>query len=174
MMASTSLRRSIRPGTWTLDPSRSIASFAVRSMGRKVTGTIPIVNASVQVEADGSVGAVTAVLDPAGFNTGHAKRDADVRGAKFLDAESYPALSYSAARAAATSDGWSVNGNLTVKGVTAPVALTAQMTSADDETASVRATGVVDRRAAGLTKMPNLMIGRTLVITLDAAFHHVS
>ena len=173
-MTSTSLRHSIRPGTWTLDPARSTASFVVRSLAGKVTGTIPIVSATVQVKADGSVGAISAVLDPAGFSTGHAKRDADVRGAKFLDADSYPALTYSAAGAASTEDGWTVEGSLVVKGVTAPVTLTADLASLDGEVATVRATGVVDRRAAGLTKMPNLMIARTLAITLDVTLQHVS
>jgi polyisoprenoid-binding protein YceI len=171
-MESTSVRHSIRPGTWTLDPSRSTASFVVRGLGGKVTGTIPIVSASVQVEADGAVGAISAVLSAAGFNTGHAKRDPDVRSAKFLDAESFPVLSYSATRVAASPGGWSVQGNLVVKDVTSPVDLTAEITSAGEDTASVRATGVVDRRAAGMTKMPNWMIGRTLAITLDVAFRH--
>ncbi len=171
-MASTSLRPSIRPGTWTLDPSKSTASFVVRSLAGKVTGTIPIISASVHVEADGSAGAISAVLDAAGFDTGHAKRDADVRGAKYFDADSYPTLSYAAAGATAVQGGWSVKGNLVVKKVAAPVELTAEITSMDDETASVRAVGVVDRHAAGLTKMPNLMIARTLTLTLDVAFRH--
>lgn len=140
----------------------------------KVNGTIPIISAAVQVEADGAVGAVSAVLDPADFNSGHAKRDADVRGAKFLDAESHPALRYSAPKAVAGPDGWTINGTLVVKGTAAPVTLTAQIIDVTDELASLRATGVVDRREAGLTKLPNLMIARTLAITLDVVFRHVS
>ena len=174
IMASTSLQHSIRPGNWTLDPDRSTASFVVRSLAGKVTGTIPIVSATVRIEADGSVGAISAVLDPAHFNTGHAKRDADVRGAKFFDAESFPALTYSAAGAVPTANGWTVNGNLVVKGTTAPVELTAEVTNVAGDVAMVRATGVVDRRAAGLTKMPNLMIARTLAITLEVTFQHAS
>ena len=173
-MASTSLQRSIRPGTWTLDPSRSTATFVVRSLAGKVRGTIPIVSATVKVEADGSVSAISAALDAGGFNTNHAKRDADVRGAKFLDADSWPTLTYSAAGADVTSNGWTVNGNLVVKDTAAPVELAAELVNVAGDVASVRATGVVDRRAAGLTAMPNLMIARNLAITLDATLNHVS
>jgi polyisoprenoid-binding protein YceI len=145
-------------------------------MAGKVTGTIPIVSATVKVEADGSVSAISAALDAGGFNTSHAKRDADVQGAKFLDAASYPTLTYSATAAGAgpAPDGWTVDGNLVVKGTAAPVELAAEIVNVSGDVASVRATGVVDRRAAGLTKMPNLMIARTLAITLDLTLNHVS
>lgn len=173
-MASTSLQRSIRPGTWNADPSRSTAAFIARGLAGKVKGTIPVVSASINVEADGSVGAISATLDAGGFNTNHAKRDADVRGAKFFDAASYPAFTYSAAGASTTSNGWTVNGNLVIKGTSAPVELTADLVNVSGDVAAVRATGVVDRKAAGLGAMPSLMIARTLAITLDVTFNHVS
>ena len=173
-MASTSLQRSIRPGTWTADPGRCTASFVSRGLMGKVRGTIPVVSATVKVEADGSVGAISVALDARGFSTSHAKRDADVKSAKFLDAASHPAMTYSAAGASATSSGWTVNGNLLVKGTPARVELAAELVDVSGDVATVRATGVVDRREAGLTAMPDLMIARTLAITLDVTLNHVS
>jgi polyisoprenoid-binding protein YceI len=173
-MSAPALQQAIRGGTWTLDPQRSTASFTVRSLAGMVTGTIPLTSASVQVAADGAVDGVSAVLDPAGFSTGNPKRDTDVRGAKFLDTACYPALTFSATKVVTGAAGWTINGTLMVKGTATPVALTTQSVDVTGDLASVRATTVLDRREAGLTKMPNLMIARTLTITLDVTFRHVS
>jgi polyisoprenoid-binding protein YceI len=173
-MTVTALQQVARPGTWALDSDRSTASFAVRSLAGTVRGTIPITAATVQVSSDGAVGAVSAVLDPAGFRTGHAKRDADVRGIKFLDAGSHPALTFSATRVLAGPGGWTIDGHLVVRDTAAPIKLQAELVEATDELVSVRATGVLDRIKAGVTKMPNLMIARTLRISLDVTFRLVS
>lgn len=173
-MSATAVRQSIRPGTWTLDPDRSTASFTVRSLAGMVKGTIPIISATVQVGTDGAISSVLAVLNAVGFHTGNPKRDADVRGVKFLDAKSHPTLTFSATKVVWGKAGWAINGSLEVKGTATPVALTAESVDVTDELASVRATGVVDRRNAGLTKMPNLMIARTLTITLDVTLRYVS
>jgi polyisoprenoid-binding protein YceI len=173
-MAAPALQQSIRPGTWTLDPAPSTASFAVRSLAGTVTGTIPITSATVQVGADGAVGRVSAVLNSAGFHTGNPKRDNDVRSTKFLDSKAHPTLSFSATKAVAGTAGWTIDGNLMVKGTTTPVGLTAEVVDVSEDLVSVRASGVVDRRQAGLTKLPNLMIARMLKITLDVTFRHAT
>lgn len=173
-MATPAVQQSIRPGTWTLDPAKSTASFTVRSLAGMVTGTIPITSATVQVGADGAVDGVSAVLNSAGFQTGNTKRDDDVRSPKFLDSKAHPALSFAATRVVASPAGWTIDGNLVVKGTTSPVGLAAEVVDAAEDLVSVRASGVVDRHQAGLTKLPNLMIARTLKITLDATFRHVT
>ena len=173
-MASPALLQSIRPGTWTLDPVQSTATFTVRSLAGMVTGTIPIASATVQVGPDGGVDAISAVLNSAGFQTGNQKRDDDVRSPKFLDSKAYPALGFSATKIVVGQTGWEIDGNLVVKGRTSPIGLAAEVVSVAGDLVSVRATGVVDRHQAGLTKLPNLMIARTLKITLDATFRHVS
>jgi polyisoprenoid-binding protein YceI len=75
-MSATAVRQSIRPGTWTLDPDRSTASFTVRSLAGMLKGTIPIISATVQVGTDGAISSVLAVLNAVGFHTGNPKRDA--------------------------------------------------------------------------------------------------
>jgi polyisoprenoid-binding protein YceI len=173
-MAAPGLLQSIRPGTWTLHPDRSTASFTVRSLAGMVTGTIPITSATVQAGADGAVVGVSASLDAAGFHTGNPKRDIDVRSIKFLDAESHPTLTFSATKVVAGTEGWTINGNLVVKGTATQVALMTEVVDVTEELVSVRATGVVDRREAGLSKLPNLMIARTLKITLNVTLRYVS
>lgn len=173
-MAAPALQQSIRPGTWTLDPTKSTATFTVRSLSGMVTGTIPITSATVQVGADGTVDRISAVLNSAGFQTGNQKRDNDVRSPKFLDSKAHPALSFSAAKVVTGQAGWVIDGNLVVKGKASPIELAAEVVGAAENLVSVRASGVVDRHQAGLTKLPNLMIARTLKITLDATFRHDS
>ncbi|HXA59564.1 MAG TPA: YceI family protein [Streptosporangiaceae bacterium] len=173
-MAAPALRQQIRPSIWTVDPSQSTATFAVRSFASTVRGKIPINSATVQVGEDGTVVAVSAELNPAGFLTGNPRRDAHIRSADFFDAESYPTLTFSAAKVVAGSGGWTVDGKLVIKGAETPVRLTAEAGDITGDLALVRASGEVDRRAAGLTKLPNLVIGRTLKITLDVTFRRVS
>ncbi len=173
-MAAPLLQQSIRSGTWTLDPAQSTASFTVRSLAGKVTGTIPITSAIAQVGADGAIEGVSAILDSAGFQTGNAKRDDDVRSPKFLDSQAHPTFSFSAAKVVAGPAGWMVDGSLVIKGTASPISLTAEVVNVAEDLVSVRASGVVDRHQAGLTKLPNLMIARTLTITLDATFRPVS
>jgi len=173
-MAAPALQQSIRPGTWTIEPDRSTASFTVRSLAGTVKGTIPITGATVQVGADGAVDSVSAVLNSAGFHTGNPKRDNDVRSTKFLDVAAYPTLSFSAPKAVEGKGGWMVDGSLVVKGTATPVRLMTELVDVSEGHVVVRASGVVDRREAGLTKLPNLMIARMLKITLDVTFRHVA
>ena len=147
-------------GTWTLaDPT--LATFTVGNLGRRVSGTIPVLSAQTDVAEDGTVCAVSAVLDIGAIATGHSRRDKDLRKAALLDLDNHPRLSFTGTDVTARDESWVVTGLLTVKGTTREITLDASADQQDDATMRVRATGQLDRRHYGV-KAPRLMI-RTLV-----------
>jgi polyisoprenoid-binding protein YceI len=112
------------PGTWVIDPSHSEVAFSVRHLmlskvrgrftsfeGRLVTGENPL---------DSSV---EATIDLASVNTNDANRDEHVRSADFFDVEQYPTMTYRSTGVRASGDGFVVDGELSLHGVTKPVSL---------------------------------------------------
>ena len=86
-----------QPGEWAADLAACTASFTVRNFGlRFVTGKIPLTRASVTVNRSGQPISIRAELDPRGIDTGNRRRDSDLRGARFLAASRWPAITYQA------------------------------------------------------------------------------
>jgi polyisoprenoid-binding protein YceI len=155
-------------GNWTLDASASTVHFTVRHMGfLRVVGTLPVVGGRVEINADGAGGELRAEFDPAGFDTGNAKRDEHVRTADFLDVERFPRMRFTATTVSGGAGELTVPGTLEVKGVSRPVPLTVTPEEVADGRATLHATGVVDRNAFGVTKARG-MVGRNLKIDIRA------
>lgn len=148
-------------GTYRIVPGGSTAEFSVRAMfgAARVRGRFAIRGGSVVVEQDSA--RVHAVLDTASIDTGNARRDKDLRSARFLDVTPYPALSF--AGVGAPSAGSTVTGQLTACGETAPITLTIE--GIDGHT--VRASARVDRLAFLRGKRP--IIGRYVDVSLSIA-----
>jgi polyisoprenoid-binding protein YceI len=145
--------------TWKVDPVHSSASFTAIHLGiSRVTGTIPIKSATLTI-ADGSnvPASVQAVLDPAGIDTHTQMRDDDLRSEHFFDVKQFPIMSFTSSSITATDDKHiTINGNLTMHGMTKPVTLAAvflgQGKGMKGETrAAYTATVTVDRTQWGMT-----------------------
>jgi polyisoprenoid-binding protein YceI len=115
--------------TWSIDPAHSHVEFAVRHMmiatvkGRfaEVEGTI------VLDEANPANSSVEARIAAASIDTGEPKRDAHLRSADFLNADSHPYLTFRSTRVEADGrGGFKAHGDLTLRGVTRPVTLTGE------------------------------------------------
>ena len=161
----------VRPGDWVADPAASTLTFAVRNFGwRTVTGRIPLTGAAVHVSQDGNRVSARAELDAHGIDTGHRRRDQDLRGRRFLAADQWPAMTFEAEDIRPNETAWTVNGTLTVKGTRCPVRLdVASFTvPADDPTAhlDLHATGCLDRRSAGVTAAPGFVVGHQVTLSL--------
>ena len=105
-----------QPGEWVADLAASTVSFTVRNFAlRSVTGQVPLVNASVTVGLGGQPVSVRAELDPRGIDTGHRRRDNDLRGPRFLATGRWPAITFQASDVQASGAGWTIDGTLTVK-----------------------------------------------------------
>ena len=160
----------VRPGDWAADPAACSLTFAVRNLVLgTVTGQIPLASATVHVDAGGHPVSIRAELDADGIDTGHRRRDRDLRGARFLATGRWPVMRFEAASIQPDETGWTVTGTLTVKDRQCPVRLdVASFTiPADDPEACVdlHATGRLDRRSAGVTA-PAFLVGHLVTLSL--------
>ena len=90
---------SVGAGIWTADLTRTRAAFAARHLfGQTVHGTIAVTGGTLDVDPDGQPVRFRASLDPASIDTGNARRDADLRGRRFLGVETYPLMEAAADR----------------------------------------------------------------------------
>ena len=156
---------------WEIDPVHTTIGFAVKHMmvstvrGRfgSVRGAIELDPAAPE-EASGEI-----VIDAASVDTNMPMRDNHLRSADFFDAATYPHLTYRVSgvhRLAA--DRFRVEGDLTVRDVTRPVTLDAELSEVYVDTqrgtrVGISATGSIDRTDFGLRWNQSLEAGGVLV-----------
>jgi len=111
--------------TYTIDPSHSHASFAIRHMMvSTVRGEFQRFSGEVSwdpAQPEGTTANVT--LETASIATHDEKRDAHLRSADFFDAETHPAITFVSRRTEASGEGFTLFGDLSMHGVTKEVAL---------------------------------------------------
>jgi polyisoprenoid-binding protein YceI len=113
---------------------------------------------------------VTVTLNTAAFSTGNTRRDGDVSKPKFLDVDRYPEMTFRAHRPEALkrSEGHlSLDGELTVRGVTKPVTLSIDSVETTAMGFRVTATTRIDRYAFGVAAAKG-MASRYLTVELVA------
>jgi polyisoprenoid-binding protein YceI len=153
-------------GRWTVDPGRSRATFRVGNLGRTVTGTVPIIDGTIEVGAGGRPTAISGSLDLGAIDTGNTRRDKDLRGPRFLDLDDHPTMTFTASEIIATPAGWRISGQLAVRGTRVQLTGEAEVSRPGGPLA-VTARTQLDRRALGI-RVPAVMIGRTIGITVSA------
>lgn len=158
-------------GRWTVDLAHSAATFRVSTLGRTVTGTVPIIEGVVDIGAGGLPTAITGSLDLGAINTGNARRDSDLRKPRFLDLDRHPTMTFAADSVTASPAGWSVAGRLTARGAIVQVAGDAEV-SGQDRSAVLTAHTRLDRRILGVRAL-RIMIGHRIDITVTATIRRV-
>lgn len=113
------------PGPWSIDPAHSSVGAVAQHLGiSSVHGRFTQFSGRIDIDQDVERSTVEAVIDAASIDTGNAMRDGHLKSADFLDVEQYPALTYrSTGVTPAGPDRWTVQGELTMRGVARPVAL---------------------------------------------------
>jgi polyisoprenoid-binding protein YceI len=156
-------------GRYRLDPAGSSVTFRTRHLFglAGVSGSVPVVNGDIVVEPAVPHADVTVTLDATSLTTGNKRRDIDVHKAKFLDVGKHPKFTFRASTLSRSDDVWSLDGELTVVGVTQPVTLAIR--SVEPRGAGFRtvATTRIDRYAFGVTTGKG-MAARYLNVELTA------
>ncbi|MEO7123388.1 MAG: YceI family protein, partial [Lacisediminihabitans sp.] len=111
-------------GTWTLDEAHSEVSFSVKHMKiSKVRGKFEKFETTIVTAEDPKDSTIEAIIDVASVNTGQEARDNHLRTSDFFLVEEHPQLIFRSSSIDVDGDDFTVDGNLTLRGVTQPVTL---------------------------------------------------
>ena len=162
---------------WTTDPAHSGVNFTIRHGGVSnvhgrfggVTGTL-IFN-----EADITKSTVTVTIDTSTVDTGEPARDTHLKSDAFFDVAKFPAASFTSSGVVKNGSKLTVNGNLTLHGVTLPVVLDVEGPSTPVEGmmdhkphSGFTATTTLSRTAYGIgTKFPAALVGDEVKLVIE-------
>src|SRR5262245_5617866 len=107
-------------GNWQVDGVHSGIHFMVKHLVvSTVRGQFRRFSAELALdEADLTRSSVAVTIEAASVDTGNPQRDGDLRSPNFLDAETFPALTFRSRRIErAVNDGYRVIGDLTIRDV---------------------------------------------------------
>lgn len=162
--------------TWTPDPNHSEVDFAIRHMSlTTVHGRFGKVSGAVHLDQnDLANSSVQMSIDVTGIDTGVEARDKDLRSTNFFDVAQYPTATFTSTSVQKSGSGFTVIGNLTVKGITKPVTLNVDapdgpISGMDHKPhMGYSATAEVDRTAFHLgDKYPDAAIGHNAKLTIE-------
>lgn len=164
-------------GTWTIDPVHSSVGFSVRHlMVSKVRGNFETFSGAITVSEDGTP-TVSADIDVASLNTGNPDRDAHVKAADFFDVERHPTATFRSSSVQSKGDGYVLDGEFTLKGVTRPISLALEFNGVSPgmghgEVAGFEASVVLNRKDFGIDidvplETGGAVVGDKVTITLE-------
>jgi len=120
----------IPTGTWTIDPSWSALEFEVRKLGLvTIKGRVPGFSGTIH----GAEGTINGVVDATSITTFDADRDAHLQSPEFFDTQRYPELTFASTSVELDGDELVVSGDLTIKGVSKPVALRGELRGPEND-----------------------------------------
>jgi len=155
---------------WALDPTHSELQFKVKHlMITTVTGSLKSFSADLTSEGDEFTNAeISFKGEISSLDTGNTDRDNHLKSADFFEAEQFPSIEFKSTSVEKDGDDYKVTGDLTIKGTTKPVKLTAEFGGiATDPWGQTKAgftlSGKLNRSDFGLTWNAALETGGVMV-----------
>jgi polyisoprenoid-binding protein YceI len=144
-------------GTWKIDPVHSDVAFTVRHMMvSKVRGHFTRFEGELILAPDPLGSSVTATIDLSSVDTNNPTRDDDLRSSNYLQIQTHPTMTYRSTGMRHNEDGFDVDGELTLHGVTRQVPLTLDVNGFGPDPyggtrAGFSATAEINRKDFGIT-----------------------
>ena len=165
-------------GTYAIDASHSAAEFVVRHLGfAKVRGRFRTFDGVIEIADRPDESRVTVDVDLPSIDTGEPKRDEHLRANDFFDVPDHPTMSFRSTRVSGSGTNWTVEGDLTLRGVTNTVTLDVTFAGAGvDPFGSQRiafsSSGEIDREQWGMNWNQTLdtggfVIGKKVKLELE-------
>ena len=159
---------------YTLDPAASTVAFETDFGPDLITGSIPLTLADLSLDFDNVRNCTVDVeLDVTGAQASFPFAAQALKGPKVLDAKAHPRMVFHSTSVTRAGDAADVSGDLTIRGVTKPVVLRAELfrtegsVPGDNSHLTVRLTGRVNRSAFGATGWSD-MVGDEVRIIISA------
>ena len=121
---------------YRIDPAHSVVQFKISHLGYSwMIGVFDRMSGSFAYDpAAGPAGQKVSVeIETASIDTGHAERDKHLRSSDFLDVKRFPTASFVSAGYEGDADGGTMHGNLTLMGVTKPIAIAVKKVGEGDD-----------------------------------------
>jgi polyisoprenoid-binding protein YceI len=162
---------------WATDPAHSAVIFSIRHGGvSNVHGRFGGVKGTLVFnDTDITKSTVTVTIDTSTVDTGDPTRDAHLKTAAFFDVPNFPTASFTSSGVVKNGNKLTVNGNLTLHGITLPVVLDVEGPSTpvagmtDHKPHSgFTATTTLSRTAYGIaTKFPATLVGDEVKLIIE-------
>ncbi|MFZ5525000.1 MAG: YceI family protein [Pseudomonadota bacterium] len=112
--------------SYTIDPAHTYPRFSINHLGfSNMHGRFDKTSGKATLDRAAKTGSVELAIETASLGTGFAKRDEHLRGPDFFNAAEFPTITYKSTAMRFKGDTpVSVEGNLTMTGVTRPVTFT--------------------------------------------------
>jgi polyisoprenoid-binding protein YceI len=128
VLAVFALPASAAPEVYTIDARHTFPAFEVSHFGMSLQrGRFNKTSGKITVDREARTGSVEVTIDAASVNTGEPKLEEHLKAADFFNAATHPNITFKGTKFNFDGDKVkSVDGELTMLGVTRPVTLTAQ------------------------------------------------
>jgi polyisoprenoid-binding protein YceI len=169
-------------GDYTLDTAHSRVGFLARhAMVTKVRGLFTELDGHIHIDgSDPARSSAEVTIQVASIDSQQPDRDKHLRSADFFDVENHPTITFKSTEAELLDeDTYRLTGDLTIRGVTRPVAIDLEFSGATNDPwgqfrIGFEGTVVVNRRDWGLGwNMPldtgGLLVSEKITIELDIA-----
>ncbi|MDX9739874.1 MAG: YceI family protein [Gammaproteobacteria bacterium] len=112
------------PVSYTVDPSHTYPYFEIDHMGYSMMrGRFNSTEGRIVLDREKNTGSVEITIDAESIDTAHKKRDDHLRSPDFLNTGEYPEITFKSTRVEIDGDEATVEGDLTIAGVTRKVTL---------------------------------------------------
>jgi polyisoprenoid-binding protein YceI len=152
------------PADYILEPAASTVGFETDFGQQDITGRFPITQANLTLDFDQAANSTIDVILDVSRATASFPFAADaLKGSNVLDARNHPTIRFVSTRIRTQGDGATVQGDLTIRGVTKPVTLDAQIfrqqgyAEGDRSHLTVTLRGAVSRSAFGATGFADMV-----------------
>ena len=172
--------RTVEAPVWEFDQNHSNLGFSVTNMGvTDIEGTFKISEATLVTKGDDFTDAsATLVADMSTVDTDNDMRDTHLKTADFFDVEKYPTSTFKSTSFRKTGDmKYEIKGDLTMHGITKPVAFEASVKQAINPMDSmpivgIKVKGIIKRLDFGISsKTPSNLLSDEIQLHANLKFN---
>ena len=121
---------------YIIDPTHSFIEFKTQHLGFSwLAGRFNTITGTFNFDPSGSPAdqSIEVIIDPSSVDTNHAERDKHLRSADFLEVDTYPEAGFVSTSYEGDENGGTLNGDLTLHGVTKPISFEIQKIGEGDD-----------------------------------------